>query len=100
MKSTTIKKHSVVVGGRKTSITLEDEFLRCLRNIAMERGHKLSKLIADINKGRQAANLSSAIRMFVLRYYRGQLDQWGGMASSLEFSNERETQLGFNFDRD
>jgi predicted DNA-binding ribbon-helix-helix protein len=100
MKSTTIKKRSVDISGRKTSFTLEDEFWKCLREIAMERGDKLSKLLAHINKGRQVANLSSAIRMFVLRYYRDQLDQRDGMASSLDISNERKTQLRFNFDRD
>jgi predicted DNA-binding ribbon-helix-helix protein len=98
MQSSVIKKHSIGVARRNTSISLEDEFWQSLRMIAMRRGETLSQLLAKIEWDRKSANLSSAIRMFVLRYYRDQLDQRGG--SSLDVSNERETQLGFNFDQD
>ena len=59
----------------KTSISLEDEFWESLREIAKGRGEPISKLIAGIEEGRQFANLSSAIRLFVLRHYRNQVDK-------------------------
>ena len=72
MKSSVIKKRSIAVAGRRTSISLEDEFWKNLREIAWERRQTLSHLIASIDEDRQFANLSSAIRLFVLRYYRDQ----------------------------
>ena len=70
-----VLKRSVLVSGCKTSISLEDEFWNSLREIAGERRKTVSELITDINAERKFANLSSAIRMFILRYYRDQLDQ-------------------------
>ena len=75
----TIPRHSLIVSGQMTSVTLEDEFWNCLREIAEERGEKyVSKLVSDINAERQFANLSSAIRMYVLRHYRDKVDQQDG----------------------
>ena len=68
-----ITKHSVVVRGRKMSISLEEAFWRALREIAATRGESLSQRIASIDADRQFANLSSAIRLFVLGYYKDRL---------------------------
>lgn len=65
-----IVKHSVVVGGHKTSISLEDPFWSAIREIAHAEGTTVSQLIADIDKTREQNNLSSAIRVFVLNYVR------------------------------
>jgi predicted DNA-binding ribbon-helix-helix protein len=65
-----IAKHSVVVRGHKTSISLEDAFWSAIREIAHAQGTTVSKLIADIDKTREHNNLSSAIRLFVLNYVR------------------------------
>ena len=69
-KSTVIKR-SIVLAGHKTSISLEDEFWKGLREIA-ERGATVSDLVAAIDADRQHANLSSAIRLFVLGFYQEQ----------------------------
>jgi predicted DNA-binding ribbon-helix-helix protein len=71
MQSSVIKR-SVVVAGHKTSVSLENEFWNGLREIADGRGETLSELIAAIRDcaDRQNANLSSAIRLFVLGFYR------------------------------
>ena len=70
MKSS-IGKHTVVVKKRKTSITLEDDFWQALREIARLRRVSLSRLISSIDADREfAANLSSAIRLFVLRFFK------------------------------
>ena len=68
------RKRSISVSGHRTSISLEDEFWNCLREIAEQHG-EMSKLVSDINAERQFANLSSAIRMYVLRHYRDLVDQ-------------------------
>ena len=64
---TTVIKRSVMIAGHTTSITLEDEFWKRLKAIAKARGSTLSKLVAEIDKERGKGNLSSAIRVFVLR---------------------------------
>jgi hypothetical protein len=54
------------------SVSLEDEFWDSLKEIAGERGMTLGALVAAIDPNRQHANLSSAIRLFVLGVYRDQ----------------------------
>ena len=66
-----IAKRSIMVKKRKTSITLEDDFWQALREIARLRRISLSRLISIIDADREfAANLSSAIRLFVLRFFK------------------------------
>lgn len=72
MKSSVVKR-SIVVGGHKTSVSLEDAFWRGLKEIAGRRDISVSDLVAAINSERQHGNLSSAIRLFVLDTYRNQL---------------------------
>lgn len=72
MKSSVVKR-SIVVGGHKTSVSLEDAFWKGLKEIAGRRDISVSDLVAAIDSGRQHGNLSSAIRLFVLDCYRNQL---------------------------
>jgi predicted DNA-binding ribbon-helix-helix protein len=69
MKSPVVKR-SIVIGGHKTSVSLEDAFWKGLKEIAGERDMTLSDLVAAIDTDRQHGNLSSAIRLFVLDFYR------------------------------
>lgn len=69
MKSPVVKR-SIVIAGHKTSVSLEDAFWRCLKEIAGGREQTLSDLVASIDSERQHGNLSSAIRLFVLDHYR------------------------------
>ncbi|HET9902142.1 MAG TPA: ribbon-helix-helix domain-containing protein [Xanthobacteraceae bacterium] len=69
MKSPVVKR-SIVIAGHKTSVSLEDAFWSGLKDIAAGRGMTLSELVANIDTGRQHGNLSSAIRLFVLDFYR------------------------------
>ena len=64
LKSRVIKR-SLVVGGHKTSVSLEDVFWNALRAIAHDRRVHLSQLVGRIDADRQHCNLSSAIRLFV-----------------------------------
>lgn len=72
MKSPVVKR-SIVIAGHKTSVSLEDAFWKCLKEIAGSRELTLSDLVASIDTDRHNGNLSSAIRLFVLDYYRAQL---------------------------
>jgi predicted DNA-binding ribbon-helix-helix protein len=69
MKSPVVKR-SIVIAGHKTSVSLEDAFWQALKEIAASRAMTLSDLVAAIDKQRQHGNLSSAIRLFVLDFYR------------------------------
>ena len=69
MKSV-IFKRSIMVAGHKTSVSLEDAFWNGLREIARERHMRLSEVVAEIDAQRQLGNLSSAVRLFVLDFYR------------------------------
>jgi predicted DNA-binding ribbon-helix-helix protein len=63
-------KRSINLDGRKTSFTLEDGFWNSLKEIAAAQETSISQLILKIDCGRQGNNLSSAVRLFVLDYYR------------------------------
>jgi len=63
-----ISKRSIVIGGHKTSVSLEDAFWSDLKHIAYTQEASLSELIAKIDETRQQGNLSSAIRLFVLEH--------------------------------
>jgi predicted DNA-binding ribbon-helix-helix protein len=67
LKSRVVKR-SLVVGGHKTSVSLEDAFWIELRAIAQKLGVHLSQLVGSIDLERQHSNLSSAIRLFVFEY--------------------------------
>ena len=69
MKSEVVKR-SVVVGGHKTSVSLEEAFWNGMKTIAAERGRTLSELVGEIDAERKQGNLSSAIRLFVLDYFK------------------------------
>jgi predicted DNA-binding ribbon-helix-helix protein len=70
--TSTVVKRSIVIGGHKTSVSLEDAFWTALKEIAGGREVTVSELVHSIDKNRQHTNLSSAIRLYVLGHY---LDQ-------------------------
>ena len=70
MKSCIVKR-SVVIGGHKTSVSLEEPFWTDLKQIAHAQHVTLSALVAQIDGTRdEQSNLSSAIRLFVLHHFR------------------------------
>jgi predicted DNA-binding ribbon-helix-helix protein len=64
--SARVVKRSLVIAGHRTSISIEDAFWRRLRRLAVERGQSINRLAAMVDASRGDANLSSAIRVFVL----------------------------------
>jgi predicted DNA-binding ribbon-helix-helix protein len=77
MKSPVVKR-SIVVAGNKTSVSLEDAFWKGLKEIAGRRLMSLSDLVDTIDAQRQQGNLSSALRLFVLEFYRNQVPEIEG----------------------
>ena len=73
-----IIKRSLVIAGHRTSVSLEDAFWQRLRAIAAERGLSLNSLAAMIDASREGANLSSAIRVFVLEAEGARLSHFPG----------------------
>jgi predicted DNA-binding ribbon-helix-helix protein len=67
-----VSKRSIVIAGHKTSVSLEDAFWDSLKEIASERSMTLRELVGAIDANRNHINLSSAIRLFVLGFYRDQ----------------------------
>ena len=68
-----MKKKSVVIAGRhSTSISLEDEFLKELAKIKKKKGVSINQLVTEIDSKREHENLSSAIRIYILKYLKKQ----------------------------
>jgi predicted DNA-binding ribbon-helix-helix protein len=72
-RKSSLRRHSISIDGRPTSVSLEDEFWDGLKESAIARNIKLYTLVTKIDSKRQNANLSSAIRLFVLGFYQAQI---------------------------
>ena len=80
-----VRKRSIHLHGRKTSISLEDEFWSALREIAALRKQRIPDLINVIADQRpQGLNLSSAMRLYVLRHIK----QWKAREGSGTMADE------------
>ena len=88
MKSPVVKR-SIVVGGHKTSVSLEEAFWIGMKEISHGRSVTLSELVGEIDTARQQGNLSSAIRLFVLDHFRTLAVRPTGGARSHEFVEVR-----------
>ena len=66
-----IIKHSMSISGHQTSISLEEIFWRNLKAIAVKKNLSVAGLVAEIDHSRGTANLSSAIRVFILEEVSG-----------------------------
>jgi predicted DNA-binding ribbon-helix-helix protein len=85
-----IVKRSLVVGGHKTSVSLEGAFWYELRAIAHERHVYLSELVGKIDAERQHCNLSSAIRLFVFEQRRGHMGDAHRLSDSADSHAPRQ----------
>ena len=65
-----MRKISVIIANRhSTSICLEDEFLNALRQIAAEQQRSINSIITEIDSTRTETNLSSAVRIYILKKF-------------------------------
>jgi predicted DNA-binding ribbon-helix-helix protein len=65
-EDTGVRKRSVEIAGHRTSISMEQPFWDALKDIANAQNVSINELIAGID-GARGNNLSSAIRVFVLK---------------------------------
>jgi predicted DNA-binding ribbon-helix-helix protein len=65
----TVQKRSVTIAGHRTSVSLEPAFWAGLKEIAEAEAIPLAALIGTVDSTR-TANLSSALRVFVLDWVR------------------------------
>ena len=71
-----MKKISVIIANRhETSISLEDDFLEELKSIAIEKNISINKLVTTIDEQRDLENLSSAIRIYILKHIKDQISK-------------------------
>ena len=80
-----IRQRSMVVSGHKVNLCVEDQVWQGLEEAADERCLTVVELIDEIDRQRRAGSLSSAIRVFVLEYYRARRAQqnFAGVISGL-----------------
>lgn len=64
------QKRSFSIQGHRTSISLEAAFWQALKDAATEDGITLAGLINKIDKERDGAGLSSAVRVWLLRRFQ------------------------------
>jgi len=67
-----VRNRSIVINGHKTSISLGDAFFGALKEISKQRHLTLAELITGVGGARTAGNLSLALRLFVLDFYRSE----------------------------
>jgi predicted DNA-binding ribbon-helix-helix protein len=74
MERSRIVKRSISIRGHKTSVSMEKEFWDILLRIRAAEMSTLSALVERIHQAREHGNLSSAIRLYILKY----VEQEGG----------------------
>lgn len=71
---TAVVKRSVSIRGHRTSFSIEQPFFDDLLRIAAQREIPLARLVGDVDEARpRETNLSSALRLHVLDWYRQQV---------------------------
>lgn len=63
-----MQKRSLNIAGHRTSIALEPEFWSVLEQMAAARQMSIAGLVAEIDAARTRTNLSSEIRVTILKY--------------------------------
>lgn len=68
-----LKKSVVIANRHQTSISLEDEFYAELILIARHRDISINQLVTEIDSERTVDNLSSAIRIYILKHLKNKI---------------------------
>lgn len=61
---------NVNVDGRRTSVRLEPDLWEALREIALRERCSVHEICADIDRTRGGIRLTSAMRIYIVNYYR------------------------------
>jgi predicted DNA-binding ribbon-helix-helix protein len=65
-----ILNRTITLKGHKTGVSLEEAFWTALKEIAAAKNIRASKLVETIDNTRENINLSSAVRLYVLNFYK------------------------------
>jgi len=65
-----VLKRSLTIAGHRTSLALEPEFWQALDEMSAARELSLANLVREIDDTHTSGNLTSAIRVAVLDWYR------------------------------
>jgi predicted DNA-binding ribbon-helix-helix protein len=80
-EGSTLVSRNVVVNGRRTSLRLEPEMWEGLDEIAQRERLSVNDLVAFVDRQRDAASLTSDVRVFVLGYFRAAATERGHMSA-------------------
>ena len=69
LAKSTVVKRSIRIDGNASSVSLEQQFWEALRESAKERGTTLQGLVGTIRGEGRKGNLSSAVRVFIVKHY-------------------------------
>lgn len=85
----TVRKRSVTIAGHRTSFSLEDAFWQELLGLAERRAVTLAELVVEIDSTRDG-NLSSALRLYILRDLQTRLAEASDRDSDPELGGDVE----------
>ena len=74
--------HNLVVDGRRTSVRLEPVLWDALQDIAQRRGMTVHQLATEIARQRTLSNLTAAIRVYIVEFYRTAANQAIGRSTA------------------
>ncbi len=69
------KKRSLTLKGHRTSISLENAFWQALQTIAEQQSKSVTNLVEEIDEHRGDTGLSTALRLYILKYYQRKAEQ-------------------------
>ena len=64
------RKYSLTIKRHRTSISLEEPFYEALVEVASKQQKTVPELIGEIDRQGRETGLSSAVRLYLLDYYR------------------------------
>ncbi len=83
-----MKKRSIKIAGHSTSISLEEPFWLSLKQLADDKKLSLNALVDQVDKQRENANLSSALRLFVLDSLQHRIEELTAQPSAPQSNSQ------------
>lgn len=81
MTASRLINRNVVAGRGRTSMRLEPELWEALLEICEREGHDMSTLVRRVEQSGHAGGRTSAVRVFVLSYFREAANEAGHVAA-------------------
>ncbi len=68
--TSSLQNRNVTIAGQRTSMRLEPEMWDALAEVCRREGLSLHSVCSDVEQARARGTVTSAMRVFLLRYYR------------------------------